>query len=108
MKLCLLPITDCEHYVSIIRYDFLRIYDSSPKNQDEIQPKNQDFGNPQATAYFDIQVHKTDLNQGLCQKKLSFSITILNVTLLKLGILEWANGKGQEVTGILLILRWQR
>ena len=83
----------------MIRYDFLRIYDSSPKNQDEIQPKNQDFGNPQATAYFDIQVHKTDLNQGLCQKKkLSFSITILNVTLLKLGILEWANGKGQEVT----------
>ena len=55
MKLCLLPITDYEHYVSMIRYDFLRIYDSSPKNQDEIQPKNQDFGNPQATAYFDIQ-----------------------------------------------------
>ena len=51
MKLCLLPITDYEHYVSMIRYDFLRIYDSSPKNTDEIQPKNQDFGNPQATTY---------------------------------------------------------
>ena len=64
-------------------------------NQDEILSKNQDFWIPQATTYFDIQWHKTDLNQGLCQKKLSFSITILNVTLLKLGILEWANGKGQ-------------
>ena len=72
MKLCLLPITDYEHYVSMIRYDFLRIYDSSPKNQDEIQPKYQDFGDPQATAYFDIQVHKNDLNQGLCQKKALF------------------------------------